>query len=438
MPRSVRRLPESRAGAQIHERRLTNGLRILVAERHLDPVVAVLLFYRVGSVDEAEHEAGVSHFLEHMMFKGSAQFGKGAVDELTARLGGQNNAFTSYDHTGYWFELAADRWEHALEVEADRMRGLLLDPDEFDAERQVVLEELAMGEDDPWSVLGRRVEAALFQRHPYGRPIIGHASALAGLDPEGMARFHRRFYCPANATLVVAGDVTVGRVTRAARRHFGELQGGDEPERTYRAPIEEPGGETRLRMFWPDEGQRLCVAWPTVAVGSFEDDVLDVLVTLLTSGRRSRLQRRLVLDSDLALSVSAQNDTRVASGAFWIMIEATRSASVEAVEAALDEELERLAHERVKPAELDRARSILAAAEDYEGETVSDLAYELGGFAVDADWRMAFDARARLARIRPADVRDVAQRLLARGRRVVGWCLPETQTAANRGRGRGA
>ena len=425
MPASRGRIREVRGGAEIHERRLANGLRILVAERHLDPAVAVLLFYRVGSVDEAEHEAGVSHFLEHMMFKGSARFGKGAVDDLTARLGGQNNAFTSYDHTAYWFELAADRWEHALEVEADRMRGLLLEPEEFDAERQVVLEELAMGEDDPWSVLSRRVEAAVFQRHPYGRPIIGHAAALEQLTPDRMADYHHRFYRPANATLVVAGDVRCAAVVRAARRHFGELPGGGEPQRSFRPPLEAPSGETRLQMSWPDDGRRLCVAWPTVPVGTFEDDVLDVIVTLLVTGRRSRLQRRLVLDDDLALSVSAHNDTRVEAGALWILVEAALRAEPAAVEAALDEELERLASERLRPAELARAVSLLTSAEAHEEETVSDLAQELGGFAVDADWRLAFDAEARLSRVRPVHVRDVARRLLGRERRVVGWCLPE-------------
>ena len=128
-----------RGGAQVVERRLKNGLTVLVAERHADPVAAVMLFYRVGSGHEAEHEAGVSHFLEHMMFKGAARYGKGDVDRVTTLLGGQNNAFTGYDHTAYWFELASDRWQEALAIEADRMASLELDPHELDAERAVVL-----------------------------------------------------------------------------------------------------------------------------------------------------------------------------------------------------------------------------------------------------------------------------------------------------------
>ena len=124
-----------KGGATIHEHRLDNGLRVLLAERHSDPVVAVMTWYRVGARNEREHEAGVSHFLEHMMFKGSARYPKGAVDRITTQLGGVNNAFTSYDHTAYWFELASDRWERALAIEADRMQRLTLDPAEFAAER---------------------------------------------------------------------------------------------------------------------------------------------------------------------------------------------------------------------------------------------------------------------------------------------------------------
>ncbi|QDV00017.1 M16 family metallopeptidase [Engelhardtia mirabilis] len=416
--------PESRGGADITEHRLGNGLRVLVAERHLDPVVAVMLFYRVGARDETEREAGLSHFLEHMMFKGSAAFGKGAVDEVTARLGGQNNAFTGYDHTAYWFEFASDRWEQALAMEADRMGGLLLEPAEFDSEREVVLEELAMGEDDPWTALAKRVEAALFQRHAYGRPIIGTTQSLGGTSVDDMRAFHRRFYVPANATLVVCGDVTPTAALRAARRHFGHLPTSPAPERPFAPVLEEPAGEVRLEMRWPDPGKRLCMAWPTVPVGSREDDLLDVILTLLTTGRRALLQRRLVLDGDLATSVSS-NDTRVDGGAFWLMVDATSAADAAEVEAAVNEELEYLRTERLPLREIRRAVDLLAASEAYEAETVSDLANELGGFAVDADWRLALDTRGRLCDLKPVEVRDAAAKFLDRRRRVVGWSLPD-------------
>lgn len=443
-----------RGGALIHERRLDNGLRVLLAERHRDPVVAVILFYRVGAVDEREAEAGVSHFLEHMMFKGTPRFGKGSIDRRTAILGGQNNAFTGYDHTGYWYEFSSDRWEEALVLESDRMRHLLLDPAEFASEREVVLEELAMGEDEPWRVLGRRVEARLFGRHPYGRPIIGFPDTLRGMTPESMRAHYRRFYHPRNATLLICGDVAPDQAFARAQAHFGSLgleadagrraprgrrapQAGApaldpaltpvdsvSPRRAQRPPAEEPFGEQRLEMRWPDPAKRLCMAWRAAPAGTPDDYALDLIVVLLTSGRNSRLQRRLVLDGALATSVSAYNDSRVEDGAFWLQAQCRDGVEPSVLEAAIDAELARLAAEGPSEAELERARRMLKASEAHDAETTSDLAEELGSWAIDVDWTHALDGGERHAAVHAAAVRDVAHRLLQPARRVVGWCLP--------------
>ena len=302
-----------RGAAQVTERRLRNGMRVLVAERHADPVVSVLLYYKVGSRNETEREAGVSHFLEHMMFKGSASYGKGEVDRLTAALGGNNNAFTGNDHTAYWFEFASDRWETALAIEADRMQRLSLDAREFEPEREVVLEELAMGMDDPWRVLMTDVEAAVFPRHPYGRPIIGYPDTLRAMTVDDMRDYYRRFYHPANATLVVCGDVTPAKVMRAARRAFGSIEAGPAyvEADAFRPAIASLGGETRLRRAWDDAGKRLVGAWQTVPFAHSDDDRLDLLHAILVGGRSSRLQKRLVHEEELATSVAASNDTRV-------------------------------------------------------------------------------------------------------------------------------
>ncbi|MDA1266606.1 MAG: pitrilysin family protein, partial [Planctomycetota bacterium] len=300
------------AGASISEHRLRNGLRVLIAERHLDPVVTVMTWYRVGAVDETPEEAGMSHFLEHMMFKGSGGYAKGEVDQITTVLGGNNNAYTSLDHTAYWFELASDRWETALELEADRMRGLLLDPSEFDAERRVVLEELSMGEDDPWRRLGRQVGELLFGPHPYGRPVIGYTEALEAMTPEMMHVYHRRYYHPRNATLVIAGDVRPKTALAAVRRTFGALDLGDhDAQRAYRPRLGAPQGERRVTLRWDDEAARLIMAWFGAPVGTDDDFGLDVISGVLTSGRNSRLHRSLVLEQGLATSISTSNDARV-------------------------------------------------------------------------------------------------------------------------------
>ncbi|TDJ69092.1 MAG: insulinase family protein [Planctomycetota bacterium] len=422
--------PRTKAGAEIREHRLRNGLRVLLVERHLDPVVAVMVWYGVGSRDEREHEAGASHFLEHMMFKGTRAVGKGEVDRLTTELGGSNNAFTTSDHTAYWFELASDRWEAALEIEADRMRGLLLDPAEFEAEKAVILEELAMGLDDPWRNLSMQVQEMLFPRHPYRRPVIGYRDVLEALAPEDLRDYYRRFYHPANATLVICGDIGSAAALRAVRKHFGGIAAGPTETRRRAAPagsvIEEPRGERRIQTSWDDAGKRLCLAWPTIAVSEPEDFVLDVLSAILSTGRLSRLHRRLVLERSLATSMGTNNDTRVDGGSFWLFAECAPDVEPEALERAIDAELAELAAKLPAAKELKRAKATLASSEAYEGETVSDLAESLGAWAVDAHWHLALEAAERRNAVSAKDVRDAARRFLRSDRRVVGWSLPRT------------
>ena len=423
---------DERGGAQMHEHRLRNGLRVLIAERHADPVVAVLLYYRVGALNESAERAGVSHFLEHMMFKGSKRFGKGEVDRMCTELGGSNNAFTGYDHTAYWFEFASDRWERALEIEADRMRNLTLDADEFASERDVVLEELSMGEDDPWRVLARRVEQKLCERHPYGRPIIGYRDTLEALDVDAMRDHYQSFYHPGNATLIVAGDVRPKAALKAIREHLGDIPAGPKRESVDppRPPMVEVYGEVRLSMNWPDEGQRLLMLWPGAACGGGDDYALDYVVTALTGGRNARLQRQLVHDSGLAVYVTTSNDARVEGGFFWLMAEASPGVAPEDLERAIDAALESLVSEGLTDEEYQRAQAMLLASEAYDSETVSGLAEELGGWAVDADWRHALDRGYRHGQVDPDQIREVAARLLDRDRRVVGWCLPEAANGA--------
>ncbi len=413
-------------GTRIQEHKLRNGMRVLLAERHTDPIVAAMVFYRVGARNEREDEAGVSHFLEHMMFKGSANYGKGEVDHVTTLLGGSNNAYTSWDHTAYWFELASDRWERALEIEADRMQTLLLDPDEYEAEKAVVLEELSMGRDDPWRRLGQLVQNALFERHPYRRPIIGYEDTLRAMPVEKMRDYYERFYHPGNATLVLCGDFEPKKALRAAKKHFGKLAAGPAYEEAdcFRPEAGEPRGEISVAQTWDDSAQRLCMAWPTVRVGTHEDHVLDVVTTVLTGGRLSRLHRRIVLEQGLATTVSVTNDTRIDSGVFWLFAECAQGVDLPKLEAAIDAELELMATENISAAELKRAKAMLRASDAYEHETVSDVAEDLGEYAVDANWQLALKGLELSGAITARQVRDTVAKLLVKERRVVGRSTP--------------
>jgi zinc protease len=425
-----------KAGARIQEHKLSNGMQVLLLERHLDPVVAVMLWYRVGARNETEKEAGVSHFLEHMMFKGSARFGKGMVDRVTTTLGGTNNAFTSADHTAYWFEFASDRWESALEIEADRMKSLLLDAAEFEAEKQVVLEELGQGEDDPWRVLSQEVQAAVFPRHPYQRPVIGYTETLKALTVSEMRAYYERFYHPGNAILVLSGDIDPDRALAVAEKQFGAIPQGMAYREAdpFRPPPQAPRGEQRLTIRWDDEARRLCIAWPGAAVGSDDDCLLDLVSTVLSGGRLSRLYRRLVIDEQLASSISTHNDARVEGGSFWLFAECAQGKEPLALERAVFEEIEKLGSTGPSAKEMLRAKRIIAAGEAHDAETVSDLAEDIGEFAIDGDWRISLTTLERIQAAKPSAVTSAARRLLSAERRVVGWCLPKSDPAKRKGR----
>ncbi len=415
------------AGCRVHEAQLANGLQGLILERHTDPVVASMCWYKVGSKSERTEEAGLSHFLEHMMFKGTPRFGKGMVDREITRLGGSNNAFTSYDYTAYWFELASDRWQHALDLEADRMGHLLLDPDEFESEKAVVLEELSMGLDDPWRRMSHEASPLVWGRHPYGRPIIGYRDVLARATPEDMRRFYQRYYHPGHATVVVSGDVEPKAALAAIEDRYGDLPAGPAWEELdpWRPEVQAPAGPRRVQLTWDDPGQRLLMAWPTAAVASSADIACDVFSTLFASGRLSRLYRRLVLDRQLATFVSPYNDARQEGGCLWMYAEANQGVPLEDLEAAILEEVALLRSEPPSAEEVQRAQNILAAGERSGTETVSDLAEHVGAYAIDCRWQTAFELTAMRQKVDRESLLAFAQEYLDPNRCVTATSVPE-------------
>src|SRR5215472_11873424 len=203
---------------------LDNGLRVIVLEDHRTPIVTVQTWYRVGSRNEVPGKTGLAHFLEHLMFKGTPTRGKGEFARIVEQNGGQDNAFTSNDVTSYYVDIAADRVDLVLALEADRMRHLLLDPKEIESERQVVMEERrTRTEDDPDGYLSEEFLAAAYKAHPYGWPVIGWMSDIQRINAAELRVFYDRYYVPDNALLVVAGDVDPQRVIARARETFGKL-----------------------------------------------------------------------------------------------------------------------------------------------------------------------------------------------------------------------
>ncbi|MHC4861043.1 MAG: M16 family metallopeptidase, partial [Planctomycetota bacterium] len=395
------------------------------------PIVSSQIWYGVGSADEGPGETGLAHFLEHLMFKGTDRYAKGEIDRITLKLGGSNNAGTSKDFTQYYFNFASDRWETALEIEANRMRNLAIDPVEFEAERKVVLEELMLGRDSPWDELDETLQATCFLAHPYGHPIIGWRHDVETVTRETVKAFYDRHYHPRNATLVIVGDFDTRTALARVNALFGPIPPGPEPS-AERTPEPPQNGERRVVVRRDTELTRLEILYHTVRVSHPDDAVLDVIQQLLAGGKAARLTRRLVEDEALVTFVKAANDTRRDPGVFWIWTELLADADPAAVERIIHEETDRLGREEVTGGELARTKKAIVSELVFNRATNERRADEIGLLATVADWRLTASAERRIAAVTPADVKRVAQRVFTARNRTVGLEL-----TGGKGRARG-
>ena len=405
---------------RVEEVVLENGFKALLAPRRALPVVASVLWYRVGSRDERTGETGLSHFLEHMMFKGTDVYPKGHIDLLTAKMGGSNNAFTDTDGTAYYFSLASDRWETALEIEASRMRSCLLDAQEFASEKNVVLEELAMGEDDPWRPIYQAAEALLYQVHPYHHPVIGYRQDLEQLSVDGMRGYYARHYGPNRAFLVVAGDIDVRRTADRIRELFGSMP-ASAITRTQALAEPQPLGERRAVVHTPHAVARLCIAYPTTRAGERDDYVLDLLAHELGLGKNSLLYRRLVLRDESVTDVSVIHESRLDPGALCVLADLREGADLAAVEQAVREEVDGLMRRGVRKESLARIRAQIRASVLVQDESALGHALKLARFEAltPGGYRTLDSVLPTYESIKPEELRQAAARYFAPQRSVV-------------------
>jgi len=397
-------------------------MTVCLLENHQAPVVTSALCYRVGARHEPPGLWGIAHFLEHMMFKGGARFGPGEIDRRTQLLGGSNNAFTTHDATAYYFSFASDRWRLALDIEADRMAGLTLDPREVDAERDVILEELAMVRDDPWDALGEAVRERFHGPHPYGRSVLGDPAALAATGADELAAFHRRFYRPSNAVLVVAGDLDDG-VLGDVESLWGAPTVAP-GEMTTTAAASTPDGLERLER-WRGDVPRMLLALPGVAATDSAYPALRMLSVLLGSGRTSRLHHALVDAGSLCSGVAVDISETVEPGMWSVSAELVPGVSPRRVEERVMAELERARRQPFTAEELERGRRILLADWVFGHERVHQQALTMAWSAALFD--PGFPARQMEEAVAcdAVTLQEAARRFLDPERSgVIGWSLP--------------
>src|SRR5215475_12628605 len=334
---------------------LDNGLVLLTKELHTSPIVTSMIWYRVGSRNESMGQTGKSHFLEHMLFKGTDRFKKGEIDLLTLKNGGANNAFTSHDFTAYYFNFASDRWHIALDIEADRMVNCTFETDEFEAEKKVVIEELKSSLDSPWGLLIQEIDAAAYKIHPYRNPIVGWLQDVERASAEEQQSYYRRFYQPNNAVLVLVGDFETDKVVERVQKVFSSIPAGPEP-----APMllvePEQHGEHRIVVRWRSKIPRLAMAYHAPQIAHSDTYALQVLGVILSEGKASRLYQRMVEREQAVTFVTAEFGESHDPTLFNIRAEARGTHSIEELEASIYDELNGVATTGVTSRELERAK----------------------------------------------------------------------------------
>lgn len=418
------------AGPDVSAFTLENGLEVVVIPDRRVPVVTHMIWYKVGSADEQRGQSGVAHFLEHLMFKGTEKNPDGAFSHAVAELGGQENAFTSYDYTSYFQRVAREHLKTVMAFEADRMIGLRLTDDVVNPERDVILEERRSRVDgDPSAQLGEALAATLYVNHPYGQPIIGWEHEIEALDRHDAIAFYERFYTPNNAILVVAGDVTPEEVRAAAEETYGKIARRVDPGPRRRPSEPEPRAARRVALSDPRVSQpSVQRSYLSPSYETAKGDcayALDLLAQILGGGTTSRLYKSLVVEQAIAATAGAwyQGDA-LDDGRFAVYAVPRGSVTLTDLESAIDREIDRLAAEGPGAAELDRAKTRLVADTIYAQDSQATLARIYG--AALATGGTIDEVREWPARIRDVSaeaVRDAARDVLDRRRSVTGELL---------------
>lgn len=414
--------------SRVYEFKLPNGLHVIHYHDSSAPVVSVNVYYQVGSYDESPGVTGLSHMLEHMTFKRSDIYKPGDFDRILDSVGAQNNGFTSTYYTGYYEELAKEHWELALKLEAARMgRCIFLDA-EFESEHQVVAEERRLQDNRPTSALWEQFEATAFLVNPQRNPTIGWPEDVANFTIEKVKTWYKRYYNPANAVLVIAGDVKPEEVKPKVIQYFGKLKGYPVKRTDYYGIEPNYGGERRFTVRRRVSVPTLLIGFPTPGIRDSLYFIGDIVAGILGGGRNSRLYRTLVLDSALATTVSVWNAMERDPGILEITITPKAESLIPRIENIVYKELAKLKEQPVQEQELLRVRNRALADYIFERDDISGIAWLLATTQITAgDWRQFLKQIEQIQKTTPEHIRHFCQLYLSPTHRIVGILVPENK-----------
>lgn len=418
-------LPFSAQALGVKEYVLENGLKILIVEDHKAPTATFQIWYRVGSRDENVGKTGLSHLLEHMMFKGTAKYGPKTFSQTIQRAGGTDNAFTSKEYTAYFELLASDRIGLPIEMEADRMQNLNLAPESVLSERDVVMEERRLRyEDDPQNAVYEEVMAAAFKNHPYRWPVIGWMSDLKTLNPQDLVVHYRTYYAPNNAVVVVVGDVTAEEILSKIRDSFGKIPVG--PAIKENSVSEDAQhGEKRIYVKKEAELPYVLSVYKVPDIKNEDSFALDVLANILSEGKSSRLYHSLVYEKQIAVSAWASYEG-LSRDPFLFFTGATASQGkkIDDVENALLDEIEKIKKGPPSVRDVQKAKNQIEASFIMEQDSIYMQARVIGTFEMIGGWRMIDKYLEGIRQVSPDDVRRVAEKYLVAERKTTGVLIP--------------
>ena len=416
---------------------LDNGLQVVVIEDHRAPVVTQMVWYKVGAADEAPGHSGIAHFLEHLMFQGTHSLAPGEFSATVEALGGNDNAFTSWDYTAYFQRVAADRLDVMMKMEADRMQGLNLSEEDVDTEREVILEERSQRTDsDPGSLMTEQMRAAQYLNHPYGRPIIGWRQEMEQLSRQDALNFYKANYAPNNAIVVVAGDVTPEAVKALAQEYYGPLAPSENVTRKAR-PQEPPKLAERRLVMTDDRVSQPSLARSYLAPERDPGDqrsaaALTILAEYLGgNATTSLLARKLQFESPVAVYTGAGYDgTAVDDTTFSLYAVPLPGKSLQDVETAMDKVLADFLAQGIDAQDFARIKTQIRAAQIYARDSARGLAQDYGeSLAVGLTLQDVQDWPDILQSITPDEVMAAAKSVLDRKASVTTW-LSQTEEAA--------
>jgi zinc protease len=419
--------------SEVKEYRLANGLKILIIEEHKAPVATFQVWYHTGSRDEPIGKSGLSHLLEHMMFKGTPKYGPSVFSKIIQKNGGTDNAYTIKDYTVYFELFSSDRISLPIDLEADRMQNLTMDPKETLLERDVVIEERRLRyEDDPQNSLFEEVVAAAFKAHPYQRPVIGWMSDIKSIERDDLYNYYKSRYSPDNAVTVIAGDVKPDEIIEKIKKSFSNISPAGTQKKNIAFSEPEQKGERRVLLKREAELPYILVAYHTPNFPHADSCALDVLSLILSGGKSSRLYKSLVYEKKIALDVDTEYEGfYIDPYLFFVDATASPGKDIKDVEKALFLEIENIKQEPPSEYEVKKTKNQIESSFIIEQDSIYMEAMKYGIFEMLGDWKLINRYLEGIRKVTPEDVKRVANKYLQEDNRTVGILIPTKKFGAN-------